>query len=580
MPRAKRLKIDYVSEILKADKPKHFSGSVDSWQDQLIPNFDPEISSGEKGNFWHATIIASIIIVSFFSLFLRLFHLQIANGQANKELADGNRIQVKVIHAPRGVIYDRNGKIVALNSPGFRLKDPGLKSTKFVTRQQYLDMEAKNDPRVNYLEVDSIRKYPEGLSMAHILGYVSGDGVGASGIEKSYEDTLKGKDGGEIIEVDATGKAIRTLRTIAPTPGNNLNLAIDADLQNKAYLALKNAVMEAKSCCGVVVGLDPTTGEILTMVSYPSFDNNIFSESQSADLVQELFKDANSPVLNRAIGGTYPPGSTFKIVSALAALESTLVTPDTVIEDTGVTKLGAYSYANWYFTQYGKSEGVVNLSKALQRSNDTYFYLIGDKIGNDRIAEWSRNLYLGKTLGLDIDGEVAGLVADGSWKQANFGQPWYPGDTLHMAIGQGFLLTTPLQVAGFTSYIAENGKLYKPHLLKSSAQVLDIPSAQKMSIHAIKQGLEMVTKEGGTAWPFFKFPIATAGKTGTAEFGDPKGRTHAWYTGYAPVDDPKVVMTVLIEAGGEGSSIASPVAKEILRWYFSPDKNNLIKDNN
>ncbi len=579
MPRVKRpLKIDYVSEILRADKPKHFSGSAGSWQDNLIPNFDPNAVLEENNNFWYTTAIASIILIGFFGLFLRLFHLQVVNGQANKELANSNRIQIKVIHAPRGVIYDRNSKILASNSPGFRLKDPQFKSTKFVSREQYLDMEAKNDPRVNYLEVDSIRKYPEGAVMAHVLGYVSGDGIGASGIEKTYEDVLKGEDGGEIIEVDAKGKALRTLRTIAPRPGENLYLTIDSDLQSQAYLALKKAVIEAKSCCGAAVGLDPNTGDVLTMVSYPSFDNNIFSQSQAVDLVQELFSDSNSPALNRAIGGTYPPGSTFKIISALAALESKQIKPDTTIEDTGITRLGTYSYTNWYFTQYGKSEGLVDLKKALQRSNDTYFYLMGDKIGNDIIAQWARNLHLGEALGIDLEGEVKGLVPDGTWKENNFGQPWYPGDTLHLAIGQGFVLTTPLQVAGFTSYIAANGKLYKPHLLKSPASLLNVPLAQKANIEAIKQGLSLVTKDGGTAWPFFKFPVATSGKTGTAEFGDPKDRTHAWYTTYAPEDDPKIVLTVLIEAGGEGSSVAAPVAKDILRWYFSPDKNSLIKD--
>lgn len=573
MARTKRfLKLDYISEIQKVNKRKHFQGSDNVWQDNLIPNFDPEIISDHKISFWYVTAMTVVILVSFFGLSLRLFHLQVVNGQANKELADGNRIQIKVIHAPRGVIYDRSGKIIVSNSPGFRLKD------KFVSREQYLDMEVKNDPRVNYLEIDSIRKYPEGASLAHVLGYVSGDGIGASGIEKTYENLLKGEDGGEIIEVDARGKNLRTLRTVAPKPGENLYLTIDADLQNQAYLALKKSVIETKSCCGAVVGLNPNTGEILSLVSYPSFDNNIFSQSQSADLVQELFKDSNSPLLNRVISGTYPPGSTFKIVSAIAALESKLVDPTTTIEDTGITNLGSYSFANWYFTQYGKSEGQVDLQKALQRSNDTYFYIVGDKIGSENIIKWARNLHLGQVSGIDLEGEEKGLVPDNTWKQENFHQPWYPGDTLHLAIGQGFLLTTPMQVAGITSYIAADGKLYKPHLLKKSSEQLNVPPVTKVNLDTIKQGLSLVTKDGGTAWPFFKFPIATSGKTGTAEFGDPKGKTHAWYSAYAPSDDPKIVLTVLVEAGGEGSSVAAPVAKEILRWYFSPDKNDLIKD--
>ncbi|KKQ81718.1 MAG: Peptidoglycan glycosyltransferase [Candidatus Daviesbacteria bacterium GW2011_GWF2_38_7] len=241
--------------------------------------------------------------------------------------------------------------------------------------------------------------------------------------------------------------------------------------------------------------------------------------------------------------------------------------------------MGQFKFSNWYFNQYGKVEGPVNLEKALKRSNDTYFYKISQIIGENALVDWSKKLHLGQMLGIDIPGEAKGLVPDNDWKQKNFDVPWYPGDTLHMSIGQGFVLTTPLQVLGITSYIAADGIIYKPQLLlsqKPEVLVSNLIAGDKIEI--VKEGLRQVTKEGGTAWPFFVFPIETAGKTGTAEYGDPKDRTHAWYTSYAPADDPKIALTVLVEGGGEGSSVASPIAKEVYRWYFSPDKSNLIKD--
>ena len=242
--------------------------------------------------------------------------------------------------------------------------------------------------------------------------------------------------------------------------------------------------------------------------------------------------------------------------------------------------LGAFSFANWYFTEYGKTEGAVDIYKALQRSNDIYYYQIGHRIGEQVLVDWSKKIMLGSKLGIDLEGEESGLVPTDEWKRENTGEGWYPGDTLHMAIGQGFLLTTPLQVLGMTSFIAADGVLYKPQLVLTNfkPKIIVANVASKENIEVVKEGLKLVPKDGGTAWPFFTFPVATAGKTGTAEFGDPKGKTHGWYTAYAPVDNPKIVMTVLVEAGGEGSNVAAPVVKEGFRWYLSEDKNKLIKD--
>ncbi len=548
---------------------------------------------------WTKSIVGVFLILLFVLMIGRLFHLQVVNGSENLELADSNRIQVKTIHAPRGVIYDRNGKILAQNEPGFRLfnQDKPSEKPQFITREEYLKMEANNDPRLRNLEIDSVRKYLQGEKTSHILGYmgeitekelesekyanyVLGDKIGRGGVEEAYEKILKGLDGGEIIEVDAAGRTLRTIRRKEAVAGQNLVLTIDADLQLQTYEKLKEALDKSKSCCGAAVVSDPNTGEILAMVSIPSYDPTKISEALAA---------SDSPMLNRAIAGTYPPASTFKIVSGLAGLETGKITADTKYEDTGVMALGPYTFANWYFNQYGrKEEGLMDLAFALKRSNDIYFYQLGHTIGEKAMAETARRLGFGKKVGIDILGEEPGLIPDPEWKEKVIGEVWYPGDNLHMAIGQGFLLTTPLQISNLISFVASDGKQFPPHL------GLEILDSQKKSVKKfkydplnqpvnqdhlklIKRGLEEVTRQGGTAWPFFTFPITTAGKTGTAEFGDLK-KTHAWYTAYAPADNPKITATVLLEGGGEGSTNASPVVKEIFRYYFSEDKSNLIKD--
>lgn len=576
------------------------NNSFDIGDNLLFSSFD----EGEATNLlnpWVKALIVASLIVIFAMLYIRVFHLQIARGKENLDLADSNRIQVKTIHAPRGVIYDRNGRILAANAPGFRVvnaSSSGNQKADYITREEALKWEANDDPRFLNLEIDSLRTYSFDEKTSHILGYLSeitgeelsggkygnykiGDKVGRSGVEEAYEKTLKGIDGGEIIEVDASGRKLRTIREKPATPGQNLFLTIDIDLQVLTFDRLLEAVKKAGSCCGAAVVTDPKSGEVLALASVPSYN---------PENLQDALMAADSPMLNRAIAGEYPPGSTFKIASGLAGLESGKITAETKFEDTGVMAIGPYTFANWNFIQYGrKEEGLLDLPRALKRSNDIFFYQLGQAVGEKEIADAARKLGFGKKIGIDILGEEAGLVPDPEWKKKTIGEVWYPGDTLHMAIGQGFLLSTPLQVSNLASFVASGGKQYPPHL------GLEIKDMKKGSIkqfkydpisteanpeylNLLKIGLEEVPKNGGTAWPFFNFPIQTAGKTGTAEFGHPQNKTHAWYTGYGPIDDPKITATVLIEAGGEGSSVASPVVKEIFRWYFSPDKNDLIKD--
>ncbi len=595
--------INRIQSKIKHQSRDSFGGG--DWQETFMAPVS-DLDQSSLMSIWTKVGLISVTLIIFSGLFIRLFHLQVAEGKTNRELADSNRIQVKVIHAPRGVIYDRNGKIMAQNEPAFRLKESSGSAEvyKTITREEALKLEVDNDPRYYNLEVDHKRAYPHKEKTSHILGYVSeitkeemdeqmknnrgsssyayrpGDKIGRGGIEESYEKVLKGIDGGEVIEVDAAGKKIRTIRRKDPIPGQNLVLNIDADLQWVAYERLKEGLEKAKSCCGSVVVQDPHTGGILALVSYPSYDPANISEAIMAP---------NSPMLNRAIGGLYAPGSTFKIASTLAGLNSGKMKSDTIIEDTGVVQLGPYKFANWYFNQYGRTDGPVDAVKAMQRSNDIYYYRLGQIIGEVELGNGAKMLGLGTKLGIDIPGESDGVIPDDAWKRETIGDVWYPGDTLHMSIGQGFVLTTPLQISNLISYVASDGKQFPPsiaHQIKTpdgdvvkefKFDPINRAKFKHDDLQTVRVGLEAVTKEGGTAWPFFTFPIQTAGKTGTAEFGD-LTKTHAWYTGYGPTINPQISVTAMAEGGGEGSSTTGPIVKEVMRWYFSQDKNNLIKD--
>jgi len=437
---------DEVEKVFSGSKHKSYKGDDASlWKEGLITNnrVDP---STPLVSPWRKIILLCISLFIFFGIFLRLFDLQVVEGTHLRELADSNRIKVKVIHAPRGVIYDRNGKVLAENEPGFRLveKDPktGKVKTSIISRDEALKMEVQNDPRFKDLEVDSVRTYPMGEATAHILGYLGeindpelnspefgkydpstnpngykiGDQIGRSGVEQVYEKSLRGVDGGQVIEVDAQGNPVQTLSEIDPIPGQNLYLTIDADLQQVLYKNLVDAVTKNKSCCGAAVAEDPNTGQILALASYPSYDPK--------NLVSDLTAP-NSPLLDRAIGGAYPPGSTFKIATALAGLSSGKITPTTSFEDTGVMNLGPFTFANWYYTEYGRKEsGPVDTIRAIQRSNDIFFYHVGETVGEGAIGDAAKKLGLGQVLGIDIPGEVPGLIPTDEWKKKNVGEDW------------------------------------------------------------------------------------------------------------------------------------------------------------
>lgn len=559
-----------------------------------------------------AAIPVLLILIVGVILF-KLVSLQLVYGEYYRNLADSNRIRTTVVYAQRGVIFDRSGKPLVVNIPGYRKIVHN--KTQLISHEKAIELLAK---REQGMEVDSLRKYPYTDALSHVLGYIgqiseeelkdskyqnyhAGDLIGKMGIEEQYERKLKGSDGKKLVEVDSSGKVLRILGQTEATAGQNISITLDAALQNTAYIALKDVKK------GVVIASTPR-GEILALVSKPSFDPNLFTldetyktatDSAYISVGQVLQDTDNQPLLNRAIGGAYPPGSTFKLITAVAGLESSAIDEKFTVEDTGILRVGEFSFANWYFTNYGKTEGDVNVVKAIKRSNDIYFYKAAEKIGVERLSATARKFGLGSTLGIDIDGEVSGLVPDPAWKKKVMKESWYLGDNFHYGIGQGFLLTTPLQVNVFTQAIANKGILYQPHLLKNQeVRIKNKELIGEKTYRLIKQGMVESCAPGGVGWPLFEFKIqnskllidgknffevpesttsakfrdyrhvTVACKTGTAQHGGEKTMPHSWITLWAPAENPTIILTVLAESSGEGSNVAGPIAKKVLEEWF------------
>ena len=546
----------------------------------------------------------------------RLFFLQAIRGIYYRYLADSNRIRTIIVNAPRGIIFDRNGIPLVFNIPGFRQTPPaGGGKTRIIDNTEALSLIAQGKKD---LEVDSLRSYPYKEILAHTLGYIgqvsedelnkpkfkdykAGEMVGKIGIEEKYERNLRGINGRRLVEIDNVGKIIRKLGQTDPIPGQNITLTIDIELQKAVYSAMEGV----KKGAAIV---SSQRGEILALVSKPSFDPNLFTLSKSYTVqpnspyrsVEEVLKDEeNQPLVNRAISGEYPPGSTFKLIVAAAGLEENMDFEHFRVEDTGILKIREFSFSNWYFTKYGKTEGLVDLIKAIKRSNDIFFYKASEKIGVDKISTFAKRFGLGGSLGIDLGGEAKGILPTTSWKKKVIGEPWFLGDTYHFGIGQGYVLATPLQVNVWTSAIANGGILYKPHIFKNPKSQIPNPKfLSDKTVSLIRQGMVESCSPGGVAWPLFEFrvknselridgknflevkegsisaqlkdqrEIVIACKTGTAEHGGKETKPHAWITLFAPAYDPQIVVTVLAEESGEGSNIAAPIAKKILEEWF------------
>lgn len=592
--------------------------------DKIGPIFGESISTGkikrrsydekESPRGLRFYLIPVLIISAIFFIVLRLFFLQIVQGNYYRMLSDGNRKKTILIHAPRGIIFDRNGMPLVYNVPGFR----ETKDEKTILIGQEKAMEMIADGNKN-LEIDSLRNYPDKESMAHLLGYLgqiseeelkesgyggytSGDVIGKMGIERQYENFLKGIDGKQLAEIDSQGKIIRKLGETDAEPGRNITLTIDSSLQKKAYESL------SKVKKGAVVASTPD-GEILALVSVPSFDPNLFTLGQDyktsttsaySDVGSILTDSENQPFLNRSISGLYPPGSTYKIITAATGLENKIIDSKYSVKDTGILKVGEFSFANWYYTNNGGTDGDVNVVKGLKRSNDIFFYKLAEKIGIEKLADMSRKFEIHKGLGLDLQGEASGVVPDDAWKRKNIGEKWYLGDTYHMGIGQGYLLATPLEVNSWAQTIAAGGILFRPHILKDlGPERIREDFLSDSTIKPIREGMIEACAPTGVAYPLYNFKVKNknlkidglnylevkqssvsgdfrdyreipiACKTGTAQHGGEEALPHAWITIFAPAYDPEIVLTVLAEESGEGSKIAAPIAKEILTEWFS-----------
>ncbi|MCB9480243.1 MAG: penicillin-binding protein 2 [Desulfobacteraceae bacterium] len=576
------------------------------------------------------------ISAAFFILGIRLFWLQVIKGENYRKLSVNNSVRIQRIVPARGLIFDRNEKLIVDNRPSFNLKvvpkdvdsidellnnlnriieirdgvEKELKNAliytpfKAVTIADDIDRNIVAKIETNqfflpgtFISVEPKRDYLYPGTASHIIGYLGeadtdflrkknniplrvGDYVGKSGIEKKFEDYLRGEYGGAQVEVNARGKIMQVLSEVSSVPGDNLYLTVDLELQKYAVELLGEEA-------GSVVAMNPNTGEVLCMASTPTFNENLFVTGMTDAQWKELIENPLRPLENKAIQGKYPPGSIFKMIPAAAGLEEELITPDEKYFCSG-----RYFYGDRFFRCWNKyGHGNINVKEALIESCDVYFYKLGVKLGVDKLAEYSRLFGLGSKTGIEIENEESGIVPDSKWKMQKFGKSWQGGETLSVVIGQGYNLVTPLQMAVMTSVFANGGSLVKPFLVKkivgsngvvikeSKGSVKKELGIKKEYLKIINEGLDLVVNSpSGTGFSIKTDKIRIAGKTGTAQvvsserYKSSKGKKkrwlpHAWFVAFAPVENPKIAVAVLVEHGEHGSATAAPIAKKIVEKY-------------
>lgn len=587
-----------------------------------------------------------ILVAAFCVLLLRLFYLQIVEGEKFRKLSENNRIRLQSIDPPRGLIFDQNGRVMVDNRPSFDLgiilKDARpledtitkLAGTINVTEEEirekianarsvspYETILLKPDIgrdllaaiEVNRFDLPGIvidvkirRHYIREKSAAHLIGYLgeinlkelrnyhydqykSGELIGKFGVEKSYEKFLRGKRGGRQVEVNAIGQVYRVLETVEAQPGSNIYLTINHLLQEKAEELLDNRP-------GAVVAMDPNNGYILAMANSPAFDPNVFVGGLSQKQWQNIISNPFRAMENKAIQAEYPPASIYKIVTAVAGLEEGIIDDTNTIFCPGFYRFGDRDFRCWKKGGHGEAD----IYKALAESCDVFFYQLGLKLGVESLAWYARAFGLGELTGIDLDHEARGLVPTASWKRKRTGVAWQKGETLSVAIGQGYNLTTPLQLLVMVSSIANGGTLYKPQILKqvetaegnvlieSKPQVIGkLPVSQK-NIDIVRKGLwEVVNSGRGTGRiARLKHEEFMSGKTGTAQVvGRKKSesfkeseiphhfKNHALFVAYAPSESPTIAVTVIVEHGEQGSSTAAPIAQQLIQTYLESIKN-------
>ncbi len=582
--------------------------------------------------------------LAFFLIFIRLWSLQVIKGSDLRRLSENNRIRLRENPADRGMLLDRKGRILAHNRPSFEVYlvpedlkvNPGVvtevgrllnippeeieerlrtqkqrapfKPVKIKSDINWNEMVLLESNRVHLpgliVDVRPRRAYDYGELASHLIGYLGeidenelkqakeatyrmGALTGKYGVEYRWENDLRGVDGGRQIEVDALGREIRPLGTVEPFPGNNLILTIDLDLQQTAEEAFQDKN-------GALIAMDPKTGHILAMVSKPSFPPDIFARNILQEEWKSLVENPHHPLQNKGIQGQYPAGSVFKIVTAIAGLESGMITPNTPFHCTGAFHYGNRDFRCW--KQGG--HGTISLHRAIVESCDVYFYQVGLKVGVDLIAHYANEFGLGKVVGISLPHEKPGTVPSSSWKKKRFGIPWYSGETLSFSVGQGYLNVTPLQLLMLISGVANGGKQYLPQVVERVENIygeklkeyspveLRRANVSEKTFQVIQEALRgAVNDPHGTGWTCSLKEVKVAGKTGTAQVirlpanfkkGDMnrvplKFRDHAWFAAYAPFEDPKISVAVLVEHGGFGASAAAPIAKKVIAKYLNAE---------
>lgn len=587
----------------------------------------------------------TLLIASIFTL--KAIDLQIAHGEEYRTVAEGNRIRIQTVPAKRGIIYDRKGEILVENVSTFTATITAADLPEDETKRQeviaylaqvttvphgeieailldYQDAPYEPVPIARHLTYESAmllftqlgqlpgvnvamtteRSYAtaQALSLSHVLGYMGSiseqeiteflekgyrriDEIGRAGVEKTYEEILHGQNGKKIVEVNALGQEISILTQEESIDGLNLTLSIDAELQATIESTLNSYVETNDEHKASVVALDPNNGEVLALVSYPSYDSNDFSGGIDTATYQALVENPMEPLFPRATAGEFPSGSTFKPIVAAAALAEGIIS-----EHTSWLSTGGISVSVWFFPDWrAGGHGITDVRKALADSVNTFFYIIGGGLddfiglGVARITEYAAQFGLGVPTGIDLPSEASGFLPSKEWKQEVKGERWYVGDTYHLAIGQGDILVTPIQMAMATAVFANGGQLITPHLLHSictdwggldgqgcdevEPEILDEQVVDPYIIDVIRSGLRQGVTSGSSVY-LSGLPEAVAGKTGTAQVGG-DAENHAWWTGFGPFDDPNIVLVVLVENGGEGSAVAVPIANQILYWWFT-----------
>ncbi len=616
------------------------------WSQELTPE---GIGSGENGEkVISRKAIISIITVSllvFLALGGQLVQLQVVNGERLRGIAEGNRIRKQITYAPRGQILDRDGTVLASNTASFQLSatpyqlpdsaeernamyqriasvldDVSVDSITKKVQEKGLDypqpvllsdrISRRVALRLEYIlpelrgfSLNSIptREYETGTSLAHILGYVgrvsdqdleqhpdvlSTGFIGKAGVEAQYDQMLRGQNGVVETEVDARGHPIRTLRERSTRPGEDVRLTIDYGLQKRFARAIKQRMREADVSKASGIIMDPETGAVLAMVSFPSYNNNLFAAGITEQQFQRLKNDPAQPMLNRVIAAGYPSGSVIKPIVLLGALDTDTVTEDTIIHDRGSITVRSQYDPSVTFTYEGwepSGLGPMNARRAIAMSSNIYFYTVAggnntfDGMGVDNLTTYMNMFGLGSKTGVDLSNETSGRVPTPEWKRQQSDQAWYTGDTYNLAIGQGDLLVSPLQMARAHAAIATDGELMRPFVAQNKQpKITARPDISDHDYEVVREGMRMVTSGDGTTSPstFADVGVTVAGKSGTAETNPGVRDSHAWYSAFAPFEDPQLQGIVMLEGGQGGSQYAAPALADAYAWYFQNHDSN------